>query len=371
MIGNTLTTRPLQQALFNENNLTFTVTGYGFRARVIAESGLTLLPDGSVLSVDNNFGGGVNNPQTAERYVNGTSYPAGQTQQLFDTAQENGPQILLTDGTVLVVGANAGLASIYTPPSSAPPASLEPGSWANTTTLPATCGPGGTTQCAGPDIPGVLLPNGRVLILAGPVGSTNEFNPGVQFFEFDQTQSPPTWNQASYPGGLASQLKTDSPGGFTKLMLLPNGQVMYTNETSTIWMYTPAAGFSPSWQPTIQNWPSSINKNQTYTISGYLFNGMSQANFYGDDMQNATNYPLVQVTMNGSGHVYYGRTHNHSSMAVAQPSLLVTTEFELWDCNHQIAGSACIPPSPMERGMATLVVIANGIASAPVNVTIN
>ena len=55
-------------------------------------------------------------------------YPAGQTQQLFDTAQENGPQILLTDGTVLVVGANAGLASIYTPPSSAPPASLEPGS---------------------------------------------------------------------------------------------------------------------------------------------------------------------------------------------------------------------------------------------------
>src|SRR6516225_2215732 len=82
-------------------------------------------------------------------------------------------------------------------------------------------------------------------------------------------------------------------------------RVMYTNETSTIWMYTPAAGFSPSWQPTIQNWPSSINKNQTYTNSGYLFNGMSQANFYGDDMQNATNYPLVQVTMNGSGHVYY------------------------------------------------------------------
>ena len=96
---------------------------------------------------------------------------------------------------------------------------------------------------------------------------------------------------------------------------------------------------------------------------------MSEANFYGDDTQNYTNYPIVQVTINGSGHVYYGRTHNHSSMGVAQTTLPVTTHFELWDCNppHVIAGSACVP----ESGAATLVVIANGIASAPMNVTIN
>jgi hypothetical protein len=56
-------------------------------------------------------------------------------------------------------------------------------------------------------------------------------------------------------------------------------------------------------------------------------------------------------------------------MGVAQTTLPVTTQFELWDCSppHVVAGSACVP----ESGTATLVVIANGIASAPVNVTIN
>jgi hypothetical protein len=126
-------------------------------------------------------------------------------------------------------------------------------------------------------------------------------------------------------------------------------------------------GPSAAWQPTVTSFPTVITRNQTYNIYGYLFNGMSQANFFGDDVQNSTNYPIIRVTMDATpNHVYYGRTHDHSSMGVTQTTLPVSTKFELWDCAHQIAGSACVN----ETGPATLVVIANGIPSVPVNVTI-
>jgi hypothetical protein len=106
------------------------------------------------------------------------------------------------------------------------------------------------------------------------------------------------------------------------MLLLPNGQVMFVDGSTNIWFYNPAGPApQPSWQPTITSYPATINRNTTYIISGFLFNGMSEANFYGDDTQNHTNYPIVQVTINASGHVYYGRTHNHSSMGVAQTTL--------------------------------------------------
>ena len=373
MIGNVGT----QQALLNENNLTFTPTGYGLKICTNNEAGWTLLPDGSLFSVDNNISCGTS--PSAERWVNGTWFPASSTgnvpQQLFDAnGAEMGPQILMNNGNVLAIGAT-GNVSVYTPPPVQTPPSFATGSWANTTTLPALCGTSSTTQCASTDSPASMLPNGRPLLVACPVADTsvmpaNEFPAGNRFFEYDTSVNPAAWNQPTYPGALKTQLNSDSCGFLARMLLLPNGQAMYVNGSKSVWFYNPKGPApQPSWQPTITTYPATINRNTTYIISGLLFNGMSEANFYGDDTQNYTNYPIVQVTINGSGHVYYGRTHNHSSMGVAQTTLPVTTQFELWDCNppHVVAGSACVP----ESGAATLVVIANGIASAPVNVTIN
>jgi hypothetical protein len=156
--------------------------------------------------------------------------------------------------------------------------------------------------------------------------------------------------------------------------MLPNGQVLFTDGINVnsgqprngVWTYTPNGTPNPAWQPTITSFPPVITRNTTYSIFGTLFNGMSQTNYYGDDLQNASNYPIVQVTITGSGHVYYGRTHDHSAMGVALTTLPVSTKFELWTC-PQTKGSACVP----ETGAATLRVIANGIPSDPVNVTIN
>ncbi len=50
--------------------------------------------------------------------------------------------------------------------------------------------------------------------------------------------------------------------------------------------------------------------------AGRQFNGFSQAFAYGNDAQCATNYPIVRFTNIGSGHVFYGRTHDHSTIAV-------------------------------------------------------
>ncbi|HEY1428213.1 MAG TPA: hypothetical protein VGF18_01475, partial [Candidatus Tumulicola sp.] len=94
----------------------------------------------------------------------------------------------------------------------------------------------------------------------------------------------------------------------------------------------------------------------TYTLSGKQFNGMSQAMAFGDEFQNATNYPLARITMTSSGNVYYVRTHDHSSMGVQTGSKTVTTQVDI--------------PSSMPAGSGSLVVVANGIPSKPVQVTI-
>ena len=92
-------------------------------------------------------------------------------------------------------------------------------------------------------------------------------------------------------------------------------------------------------------------------MRGTQFNGLSEAVGYGDDYQGATNYPLVRITNTATGHVFYCRTHNHSTMGVATGATPVSTQFD-------------VPPS-IETGPSTLVVVANGIASNPWNLTVS
>ena len=71
---------------------------------------------------------------------------------------------------------------------------------------------------------------------------------------------------------------------------------------------------------------------------------------YGDDQQAATNYPLVRLVNQASGHVFYTRTHNPSTMAVATGSKKVSTKFDV--------------PANAETGLSQLFVVANGIPSS-------
>jgi hypothetical protein len=188
-----------------------------------------------------------------------------------------------------------------------------------------------------------LLPDGNVLLAASP----GVFNTPVRFFEIAGKKligvpaTPDAAQQSSY--GL-------------HLLLLPTGQVMETDGTQDVEIYTPAGAPLAKLAPKIQHFAKTVTHGNTYTLTGLHLNGYSQAVGYGDDYQASTNYPLVRITNSATGHVAYARTANHSSMAVANPAS-VTTQVTI--------------PSGIETGASTLVVVANGVASAPLGITIN
>ena len=73
-------------------------------------------------------------------------------------------------------------------------------------------------------------------------------------------------------------------------------------------------------------------------------------------METATNYPLVRITNDSTHHVFYARTHGHSTMGVATGTATVSTNFDV--------------PATMETGASKLEVVANGIPSVAVGVTV-
>jgi hypothetical protein len=141
--------------------------------------------------------------------------------------------------------------------------------------------------------------------------------------------------------------------GGGSLMILPTGEVLI-GATS---LYTSTGTYQASWAPAVTSAPASVSRGSTYQIFGTQFNGLSQANAFGDELETSTNYPLVRITNSATGHVFYARTHDHSTMGVATGSTTVSTFFDV--------------PAGMETGSGTLVVVANGIPSPPVSITVN
>ena len=140
---------------------------------------------------------------------------------------------------------------------------------------------------------------------------------------------------------------------FGLMTVLPNGQILIGGSE----VYTSSGQYKTAWQPTISSYPSTVTRGDTYKISGTQFNGLSQAGGgMGDEYQSSTNYPLVQITNNSTKDVFYARTHDHSTMGVATGNTTVSTNFDV--------------PSGMETGASTLVVVANGIPSAPASITV-
>ncbi len=329
-----------QTALLNPATLKWTATGAG-KFDVNDEEGWTLLPNGRVLTVDAYVfaydAGGTN----SEIYnpVTGSWFSAGSTiVQLWDSAKgcggknhasfEVGPGVLRPDGTVFYTGANrcgAGHTAIYDSNS---------GVW--------TPGPDFPDSLDIADGPAALEPNGKVLLMTSP----KIFGTGARFLEWDgsslteTTPAPNAANDSSYYGNF---------------LILPTGQILFT-DFFFVSVYNPAGTYNSAWAPRVQSAPTHVKPGSSYLISGYLFNGMSEGSAYGDDQQSSTNYPLVRITNNRTGHVFYSRTHDHSSMAVAS-SDLVSTHFDV--------------PASEERGPSQLVVVTNGIPSAPVAVNVD
>ncbi len=319
-------------AVLNPTNLTWSSIGTG-KVDGNDEEGWTLLPDGTVLTVD------VGNSPNAEKFVPSTNswISAGTLpQSLVDASSgEIGPAVLLANGTVFATGATSHNA-IYTP--GATPS--DPGSWASAPDWPSVNG--AQTHIA--DGPACLLTNGKVLCCTSP----GLFTAPDYFFEFDGS------NLNQVQGSPRAMVAHSSHGS---MLTLPTGQVLFTDYSTDVEIYNPSGNYSDSWRPTVTASPTVIGPGETFILQGTQLNGLSQCSGYGDDVQTATNYPLVRITNVASGHVQYARTHDHSTMAVATGSGIVSTFVTL--------------PPGLELGAARLEVIANGIPSLPVQVTVS
>lgn len=324
-------------ATYDAKSGKWTHVGNSGKADFNAEEGWTQLADGTILTID------VKNDPDSEIYTpsSGTWKTAGSTpvvlashwassgclrygpkqKDCYFPPGEIGPAILRPDGSVFATGSGE----------------LTSGQGTGHTAIYYSTGTKKGTWQTGPDFPnndnagdsfGLLEPSGNVMVF-GDNGGVYEYN-GTTFTQLSGVNDCPP-------------------------MLLPTGQVALF--CGTLQIYTPTGKPQASWAPTIKTYSKTLTPGKTYKITGTQFNGLSQAVALGDEEQTATNYPLVRITNTKSGNVVYARTHDHSTMGVATGKKVVWTYFDV--------------PSSIGSGASTLQVVANGIASKAVNVTVS
>ncbi len=318
-----------RMASLNPSNLTWTPLAGAGKGDAFDEEGWTLLPDGTVLTCDSP------NAPACEKYVpiQDRWFSAGSTPFSLEdpSSEEMGPMVLMYNGKVFATGATATAhTAIYTPGL----VSTDPGTWVD--------GPQFDTSFGIKDGPACLLPNGHVLVSPSP-----GFSPPVQFYEFDGSQFIPEPATPNSPG---------NPSFVGCMLVLPTGQVMYTDHSADVEIYTPSGTSSSAWRPTITSAPATAAPGSTFTLYGKQLNGLSQFNAYGDDTTNAENYPLVRIKNNSTGHVRYCRTHDHSTMGVATGGAVVSTKVTV--------------PGNIEKGPSTITVVVGGIPSLSKAITI-
>ncbi len=339
---------PSVNALLNPFSLAY--SGTGAPPEYQDEQGYTLLPNGSVMTID------IPDAPATHLYNAGTgtwSAGASTPTSLADPCGygEIGPALTRPDGTVVAFGGNTGCNS---PPDPTAIYNSSNGTWASGPNIPALCGGSGTTACTLADAPVAVLPNGNLLFAASTGGgwSGSGYPAVTQFFEFTSATSSP----ANTPIAVANPPNAvNNPSYVYNLLVLPNGQILLTDFSDTAEVYTPTGSASAAWQPTVGFVPSVVAPGHSYVLKGTQLNGLSQGAAYGDDVQGATNYPLVKIVNNGTGHVFYARTYGFSTMSIASGQ----------------SGSAIFNvASATEMGASTLYVIANGIASAGQNISV-
>ncbi len=201
-------------------------------------------------------------------------------------------------------------------------------------------------QYASTDGPASILPDGNVLFDA----SACTYNIPTHFFLYNASSNTITQiaDVPNAPNDTSYQ---------TRMLALPNGQVLFNDGSNQMLVYTAGGSPNKAWKPTISSLSAStLAPGGTYNVSGTQLAGLDPGATYGDDVQDNTNFPLVRITNSSTGVVTYARTHDWSSVSIA-PGARASTQFTL--------------PNTTPTGRSTVVVVANGIASSPVKVTVS
>jgi len=338
----------VDDALLNAKTLTWKVIPATGKNDPNDEEGWTLVPNGQLLTVDTWAPGQTQlfHPATESWSFAGSTAVNGNPLNPWPVV-EIGPQVEMPGGNTFVVGAGTSTQEPPTPCTTDAPTqnalyNYQAGAWTAGPEIPAI----GGLSYGSTDGPGSILPDGNVLFDA----SACVYNTPTHFFVYNSSSNtlsqipdvPNAPNDTSYQ---------------TRMLALPNGQVLFNDGSSQMLVYTAGGTPKSSWKPSITSLSSTtLAPGSTYTVAGKQLAGLDPGAAYGDDVQDNTNYPLVRITNSATGVVTYARTFGWTSVSVA-PGTASSTKFTL--------------PPGVPAGKSTLVVVANGIASPPVTVTIS
>jgi len=341
-------------ASISGTTVTWTITGSG-KSDSNDEEGWTLLPSGEVLTVDTNSDLGQDSPSEVYLYTTGSWYKtAGVAKNILvdPAAHEIGPAVLRPNGAVFQVGANScgaagckGYTGIY---------DESAGTWSAGPIFPKISGYYYDTS----DGPAAILPDGNVLVQASPAyscldkkGNPSQFCSPSHFFEYNGSklvrvnEPADAPNIASYEG---------------RMLVLPSGNILWSSDNKydvDVEVYSPRGRPNASWLPTIAYVSNTTLTRgaSDYSATGTQFQGVSNGAAYGDDAQMATNFPLVHIKNKATGHICFARTHDFNA---------TETYFDMPAVNPPVWQQPC------ETGASQLQIVANGLLSTPVNVTV-
>jgi hypothetical protein len=243
----------------------------------------------------------------------------------------------MMDGRVICFGAT-GHTCIYTPGLQG-----QDGSWAQGPDLPKYKG----HQLWAADTGAILEPNGKVLLLTQTTGTKK--TPGLTaFVEYDP-------NNKKKPFVVLPGAPAVSAVNATRMLLLPNGHglIVVANSGNCYDLIFDEGG-DASWAPTITSFPATVITGATVTLAGTQLCGLSECQSFGDDNQQAENYPMVRF-VDQNGKVTYARAHDVSTRSIA-PGNASTVLVD-------------IPPS-LVTGKYTVYLVAMGIPSRGVIVEV-
>ncbi len=310
------------------------------------------LPDDSILTYDI-WSSSATGTFYAERYipsqnqwVDASNVNTTDPPKLLSSSSvgnELGAGLLLPDGRAFFLGGN-GNTAFYSPSAN---------QWSAGPALPTKNG----QQLVAADAPAAVMPNGDVLMALSPIGTADSQGNNYTFpyptyiYEFNSTNNTYT-DVTPSPSIIDLSIQNGFGASYVdRMLVLPTGQILLNNGLSQLAVYTPGGIPTPEGKPTI----SSIygNSDGSYTLTGTTLNGISAGASYGDDAEMDSNYPIIQLTKGSN--VYYARTYNWNATGVGGNGA-TSTQFNL--------------PSGLPAGTYTLSVIANGIASNPVEFTL-
>lgn len=317
---------PVTPAVYGGTDIYSVVSNLWFPGPILVndyyedEASWVKLPDGSILTIDPFGTDSERYIPSVDEWINDSTLPV----PIYGD-YEMGPAFLLANSNAFFLG-GTGNTAFYTPSGC-----TNPGVW--------TAGPVIPDSQVTADAPGAMMVNGDVLFTTTP--STNDTP--VSFYEFDPVAN--AIDQVDGPLGLTFE----SLSFGMRMLDLPDGTILFSDTGPQLFVYQPDGSPLAEGQPSIAT--LSTNSNGSYHLTGRVFTGISEGAAYGDDAQMASDYPIVRLT-SASG-VYYARSTNWTSTLIMTGTNIVSTDFTL--------------PASLPVGLYSLVVSANGNASAPIS----